>query len=94
MKVLVIEDSERLRRSLGHGLKRANFAVDLAADGVEGLGYLRAYEYDVVVLDLMLPGISGLDVLETIRKPIRLMCLSLRQGSGRGQDLRVGDGRG
>ena len=68
MKVLVIEDSERLRRSLGHGLKRANFAVDFAADGVEGLGYLRAYEYDVVVLDLMLPGISGLDVLETIRK--------------------------
>ena len=80
MKVLVIEDSRRLRRSLEHGLKRANFAVDLAADGLEGLGQLRAYEYDVVVLDLMLPGMSGLDLLAQIRNTsqVHVLILSAR----------------
>ena len=68
MKVLVIEDSDRLRRSLGEGLKKAGYAPDLAADGTEGLHYLDAYEYDVVVLDLMLPGISGLEVLRRLRE--------------------------
>ena len=77
MKVLVIEDSKRLRRSLEHGLKRANFTVDLAADGVEGLGQLLAYEYDVVVLDLMLPGMSGLDLLAQIRNTSQVHVLIL-----------------
>lgn len=67
MRVLVIEDSERLRRSVGQGLKSSGFAVDLAADGQEGLEYLRAYDYDAVVLDLMLPKMSGLEVLSTVR---------------------------
>ncbi len=80
MKVLVIEDSKRLRRSLEHGLKRANFTVDLAADGLEGLGQLRAYEYDVVVLDLMLPGMSGLDILAQLRNSsqVHVLILSAR----------------
>ena len=67
MKVLIIEDSERLRRSLSQGLKSSGFAVDLAADGREGLDFARAYEYDVIVLDLMLPEIPGLEVLRTLR---------------------------
>ena len=80
MKVLVIEDSKRLRRSLEHGLKRANFTVDLVADGLEGLGQLRAYEYDVVVLDLMLPGMSGLDILAQLRNTsqVHVLILSAR----------------
>ncbi len=68
MKLLVIEDSERLRRSLGHGLRRAGFAVDLSADGREGLGYAEVNDYDVVILDLMLPGMDGLTVLRTLRQ--------------------------
>lgn len=68
MKVLVIEDSERLRRSLDHGLRREGFTVDFAADGEEGYQYTQAYEYDVVVLDLMLPKLPGLDVLRRLRR--------------------------
>ncbi|MCB1130187.1 MAG: response regulator transcription factor [Verrucomicrobiae bacterium] len=68
MKLLVIEDSERLRRSLGHGLKKAGYAVDLVGDGQEGLDYARFNDYGVIILDLMLPGIHGLEVLQRLRK--------------------------
>lgn len=67
MKVLVVEDSERLRRSLVEGLARTGFAVDSAADGEEGLDFAMAYEHDVIVLDLMLPKLSGLELLEKLR---------------------------
>ncbi len=68
MKVLVIEDSERLLRSLGRGLSKAGYAVDLAADGETGLALAESYEYDAIILDLMLPGLSGLEVLRRLRK--------------------------
>jgi DNA-binding response OmpR family regulator len=68
MKLLVIEDSERLRRSLGQGLQRAGFAVDLTADGREGLAYATLNDYDVVILDLMLPQMDGLTVLKSLRR--------------------------
>lgn len=67
MKLLVIEDSDRLRRSLAVGLTKVGFATDVAADGEAGLAFLDAYDYDVVILDLMLPGIGGLEILETLR---------------------------
>lgn len=67
MKVLLIEDSRRLQRSLKDGLHREGFAVDITSDGVEGLSFAETYEYDVVVLDLMLPGIDGLTVLQKLR---------------------------
>ena len=55
MKVLVIEDSERLQRSLKHGLSRSGFAVDVVGDGEDGLAYARHGKYDVIILDLLLP---------------------------------------
>jgi two-component system copper resistance phosphate regulon response regulator CusR len=67
MKILLIEDSVRLRRSLGHGLHREGFAVDQAADGAAGLHFAETYAYDVVILDLMLPGMDGLTVLQRLR---------------------------
>lgn len=68
MKLLVIEDSERLRRSLGQGLQRAGFAVDLTADGLEGLAYAEVNDYDVIILDLMLPQMDGLTLLKSLRR--------------------------
>ncbi|MFN7972002.1 MAG: response regulator transcription factor [Acidobacteriota bacterium] len=68
MKLLVIEDSSRLRRSLEQGFKKAGFSVRLTGDGKDGLAMLDADEYDVVVLDLMLPGMPGLEVLQRLRR--------------------------
>ncbi|MGH8020249.1 MAG: response regulator transcription factor [Opitutaceae bacterium] len=67
MKILIIEDSPRLLRSLGYGFRRLGHAVDLAADGREGCDYARFNDYDVIVLDLMLPGMDGLGVLRELR---------------------------
>jgi two-component system copper resistance phosphate regulon response regulator CusR len=67
VKILVVEDSERLRRSLQQGLGRLGYAVDLAEDGDTGLAFAETYAYDVIVLDLMLPGLPGLDVLRRLR---------------------------
>ena len=68
MKILVIEDSSKLLKSLRAGLRRLGYAVDIAGDGEEGLNFARHFDYDVIVLDLMLPKKSGLEVLKEIRE--------------------------
>jgi len=81
MKVLVIEDSSKLQKSLHAGLRRLGYAVDIAVDGEQGLAFALGGEYDVVVLDLMLPGKPGLEVLQEIRKSNRnpeILILSAR----------------
>ena len=67
VRVLFVEDSERLRRSVGVALKKSGYAVDLAGDGEAGLWLAESYEYDVIILDLMLPKLDGWSVLRTIR---------------------------
>jgi len=67
MRLLLVEDSERLRRSLATAFKRSGYAVDATGDGCEGLWLAEANDYDVVVLDLMLPGLDGLAVLGRLR---------------------------
>jgi DNA-binding response OmpR family regulator len=81
MKVLVIDDSERLRRALSAGLHRSGFAVDLAGDGGEGLNLARIGSYDVIVLDLMLPRMDGITVLRRLRAEgcgVHVLILSAR----------------
>jgi DNA-binding response OmpR family regulator len=67
MKVLVIEDSERLRRALVRGLRDAGFVVDAAEDGEEGLSLATTSDYEAIVLDVLLPKLSGLEVLTRLR---------------------------
>ncbi|MFZ0487188.1 MAG: response regulator transcription factor [Arenicellales bacterium] len=67
MKLLVVEDSERLRRALLEGLRRCGFTVDVAGDGQEGLAFAQTNDYDVILLDLMLPGLDGLSLLRKLR---------------------------
>jgi DNA-binding response OmpR family regulator len=67
MRLLLVEDSQRLRESLSLGLKRLGFTLDTAADGVEGLSLASSANYDVVILDLMLPRMDGLSVLRNLR---------------------------
>ncbi len=67
MRVLLVEDYEPLRKSLELGLCEAGYALDVAADGEEGLWYALGNDYDVIVLDLMLPGVDGLSILQKLR---------------------------
>ena len=68
MRILLIEDSRKLLDSLRLGLTRSGYEVDTAADGETGLRMARGGGYDVVVLDLMLPGLPGIDVLRSLRE--------------------------
>jgi len=68
MRLLVIEDNERLRESLLEYLEDEGYTVDTAPDGEEGLYKAREWDYDVVVLDIMLPLLDGWEVLERLRK--------------------------
>lgn len=67
MRVLVVDDEPRLADALRRGLQAEGFAVDVAHDGVDGLWYAREHDYDVILLDLMLPGMSGYRVCSTLR---------------------------
>lgn len=68
MKLLLVEDNIQLNKALSTLLKRNSYIVDSAFDGEEALIYLKDYQYDVVILDIMLPKISGIDVLIKVRK--------------------------
>ena len=67
MRLLVIEDYSPLRESLAKGLRELGYAVDATGDGSEGSRYVADHLYDAVVLDLMLPGLAGLDLLRELR---------------------------
>ena len=67
MKLLLVEDSIQLNKALTTVLKRNSYIVDSAFDGEEALLYIDQYKYDVIILDIMLPKINGLDVLKSVR---------------------------
>jgi len=67
VRLLVIEDYPFMREALTRGLRDAGYAVDATGDGSEGLWYAENHPYDVVVLDLMLPGIDGFEILRKLR---------------------------
>ncbi len=68
MKLLLVEDNAQLNKALTTLLRRNSFLVDSASDGEEALLCLRQYQYDVIILDIMLPKIDGLEVLKRARK--------------------------
>ncbi|MEV4298456.1 response regulator transcription factor [Microbispora rosea] len=83
MRVLVVEDERRMAAALRRGLQAEGFAVDLAHDGNEGLHLARVGDYDVVVLDIMLPGMSGYNVCKQLRAEenwVPILMLSAKDG--------------
>ncbi|ROS76422.1 DNA-binding response OmpR family regulator [Curtobacterium sp. PhB130] len=67
MRVLVVDDEVRLADGIRRGLEAEGWAVDVAHDGIDGLWHAREFTYDAVVLDLMMPGMSGWAVCEQLR---------------------------
>jgi two-component system copper resistance phosphate regulon response regulator CusR len=81
MRVLVVDDSERVRKALASGLRAEGLAVELARDGAEALKLIDGLPIDVIVLDLMMPGMDGIQLLQALKgrlqKP-RILVLSAR----------------
>jgi two-component system response regulator PhoP len=67
MRLLLVEDDQSLGRSLAAQLERAGYSVDRAEDGREGLYYAREYPIDLAIIDLGLPTMSGVEVIQTLR---------------------------
>ena len=81
MRILLIEDSESLRRSLCLGLQKLGHSVDTAATGTDGLNMALLGEYDILILDIMLPHLDGIDILKVLRRrniDARVMILSAK----------------
>jgi DNA-binding response OmpR family regulator len=68
MRLLLIEDYPPLQKALVQGLQEAGFAVDATGDGEEGLWFAQSNDYDVIVLDLLLPKVAGLTILRQLRQ--------------------------
>lgn len=68
MKLLIAEDEKELASALAKILKKNNYSVDVAFDGEQALTLFEAEEYDVILLDIMMPKIDGINVLKTIRQ--------------------------
>ncbi|MGH8921759.1 MAG: response regulator, partial [Actinomycetes bacterium] len=68
MRVLVIEDEPKMAGLLRRGLIEEGYAVDVAADGPDGYAAAISRDYDAVVLDVMLPGLSGFEVCRRLRQ--------------------------
>ena len=67
MRLLLVEDEQKLLNFLRQGLEEQNYAVDIAATGDDGLQWGLNFPYDLIVLDIMLPGLNGLDVCRELR---------------------------
>jgi len=67
MRILVIEDEKKVSAFIKRGLEQESYAVDVVGDGIEGMHYAEMNQYDVIVLDIMLPKKSGLETLKEIK---------------------------
>jgi len=77
MRILVIEDEADLLASLAKALREEGYAVDIAADGEDGLYKAESWDYDALVLDVMLPGLDGWAVLQRLRQTKKTPVLML-----------------
>ena len=94
MKLLIVEDGQKTGDYLKQGLSEEGFVVDLARDGVDGLHYGLTEEYDLIILDIMLPKLDGWGVLQALRsagKDMPVLFLSARdQVTDRVRGLELG----
>jgi two-component system OmpR family response regulator len=92
MRILVVEDEPRLLHNLAKALREESYAVDTAANGDDGLFKAQTYDYDAIVLDVMLPQLDGWEVLTRLRKQKRTPVLMLTARDGTKDRVRGLDG--
>ena len=83
MRILIIEDEEKLCGILSRGLKAEGYSVDIAMDGQQGLELAATYTYDLLLLDVQLPGMSGTQVLQRVRsrnREVAILMLTAKDG--------------
>lgn len=68
MRVLVVEDEHKIAGAIKKGLQREPYAIDIVHDGVDGYDLASSEQYDVIILDIMLPGMDGLEICKKLRK--------------------------
>jgi heavy metal response regulator len=81
MRLLLVEDEEGIGKFIQQGLHEAGHHVDWVSDGLQGLAYAFATVYDIIVLDIMLPGKDGLEVIQELRQEnvkVPILCLTAR----------------
>jgi DNA-binding response OmpR family regulator len=97
MRILVVEDERKVARFLERGLREEGYAVDVAHDGQDGLAKAHVHDYDLILLDVMLPQVSGYEVVRDLRKggsAVPVLMLTARDSSDdvvRGLDLGADD---
>lgn len=83
MRLLIVEDEPKVARFIERGLKEEHYAVDVALDGEAALDLALVHEYDLIILDVMLPKRDGIEVLSALRaagRPSRVLMLTARDG--------------
>jgi DNA-binding response OmpR family regulator len=83
MRILLVEDEKKVADIIERGLKAERYAVDVCHDGQLGWETANAYDYDLIILDLMLPGLSGTEILERVRRKnsqVPILILTARDG--------------
>lgn len=97
VKILIVEDDKHLAQAMKSGLEESGYAVDWIPDGESALEMVNAYSYDVIILDIMLPGIDGFSVCKTMRsiniqQPILMLTARYQEGDKvRGLDCGADD---
>jgi len=83
VRLLIVEDDKKVARFLEQGLREEGYAVDVALDGTEGEMKARVHDYDLLLLDIMLPGKSGLEIVRSVRAAgidVPVLLLTARDG--------------
>ncbi|KKQ98544.1 MAG: Two component transcriptional regulator, winged helix family [Candidatus Woesebacteria bacterium GW2011_GWB1_39_12] len=90
MRILVVEDEHKIANSIKKGMELEGFAVDITYDGIEGYDMASSEEYDVIILDLMLPGMDGVTLCKKLREEKNHTPILMLTAKGQVQDKVLG----
>lgn len=90
MRILVVEDEHRIAQAVKQGLEQESYAVDICYDGEDGYNTASADEYDLIIMDVMMPGIDGFEVTRRLRADENHVSILLLTAKNQGRDIVVG----